>query len=233
MPDAQEWTTSHKRPVCSRVILPQIDGETARGIVHKWLSSDQIPFVPNEKIRFGKAIMVYYPFWCYQREDGDEEKTICRPACGTLLTGLQNMKYHYDAEIIETPKDAIVLPVTVDSSVYLPELHGIARGEELIGVPLWLISYKMKRNIYMIEVEAYSSLILPEWSPIREPINWKKTALTAFIPMFLLSFIAIYFNPWIFVIVISMLLIFLYQSEMLGIVAMKEREETRGPRTLG
>jgi hypothetical protein len=164
IPDAREWTTPHKRPVCSRVILPQIDEETACDIVNKWLGSDQISFVQSEKIRFGKTIMVYYPFWCYRRKDGGEDKTICRPACGTLLTGLQNMKYYRDAEIIETPKNAIILPVTVDSSVCLPELHRIARGEELNGLPLWLISYKMKRNIYMTGVEAYSGVIFPEWN---------------------------------------------------------------------
>lgn len=229
MADAREGTTSQERPVCSRVIPPQIDEETACRIVRKWLGSDQIPFVPIEKVRFGKAVLVYYPFWRYRREDGGEDKTIYRPACGTLLTGLQNIKYYTDAGSIETPEDAVVLPATVDSSVYLPELHGIARGEELIGVPLWLISYKMKHNIYMVEVEAHSGMILPEWHPIKEPVNWKKTALTAFIPMFLLSLVAIYFNPWIFVIVVILLFIFLYQSEMLGIITMKEREETHGP----
>jgi hypothetical protein len=229
MADAREETTSCERPICSRVVSPRIDEETARDIVHKWICSDKIPFVPNEKIRFGKAVMVYYPFWCYRREDGGKNKTNCRPACGTLLTGLQDMKYYHDAKIIETPKDAVVLPVTVNSSVYLPELHGIARGEELIGVPLWLISYKTKRNIYMIEVEAYSGLVLPEWHPIEEPVNWKRTAVTALIPIFLMSFAAIYFNPWIFVIVAIMVFTFLYQSEMLGIVAMRENEKSYGP----
>jgi hypothetical protein len=211
------------------VISPQIDEGAARDIVRKWICSDKTPFIPNENARFGKAVMMYYPFWCYRREDGGKNKTICRPACGTLLTGLQNMKYNHDAKTIETPKNAIVLPVTVNLSVYLSELHGIARGEELIGVPLWLISYKIKRNIYMIGVEAYSGSILPEWHPIEEPVNWKKTAITAFIPIFLLSFTAIYFNPWIFVIVASMAFIFLYQSEMLGIISMKENEKSHGP----
>ena len=105
-------------------------------------------------------------------------------------------------------------------------------------MPLWLISYKVKHNIYMIEVEAHSGLVLPEWHPIKEPVNWKKTAMTAFIPMFLLSLVAIYFNPWIFVIVVILLFIFLYQillfiflyqSEMLGLITMKEREEPHGP----
>jgi hypothetical protein len=229
MADAREETTSCERPVCSRVNPPQIDERTARDIAHKWICSDKIPFVPNEKIRFGRAVMVYYPFWCYQREDGGKNKTIFRPACGTFLTGLQDMKYYHDAKIIETPKDAVILPVTVNASVYLPELHGIARGEELIGVPLWLISYKTKRNIYMIGVEAYSGSVLPEWHPIEEPVNWKKTAITALIPIFLVSFAAIYFNPWIFAIVAIMVFAFLYQSEMLGIITMKENEKSHGP----
>ncbi len=229
MADAPEGMIAHEQQVCSWVIPPKIGEEEARTIVRKWLGSDTIPFIPIEKVRFGRAVMVYYPFWRYRREDGGEDKTLYRPACGTLLTGLQNLRYYEDMGLVKTPDDAVILPATVESSVYLPELHGIARGEELIGIPLWLISYKVKNNIYMIEVDANAGTIYPEWHPIREPVNWKKTALTAFIPMFLLSLVAIYFNPWIFLIVVILLFIFLYQSEMLGIITMKEKEETHGP----
>lgn len=134
--DAPEKVLSYELPVCSWVIPPQIDEEAARDIVHKWLNPDHIPFVQVEKIRFGKAVLVYYPFWRYIREDGGENKTIYRPACGTLLTSLQNIRRYDDAEIVATPAEVTILPVTVDASVYLPELHGIAREEELIGVPL-------------------------------------------------------------------------------------------------
>ena len=67
--------------------------------------------------------------------------------------------------------------------MYYPELHGIARAEELIGIPLWLISYKVKKSIYMIEVDAASGKIYDEWHPIKEPVNWRKTALIACIPL--------------------------------------------------
>lgn len=77
----------------------------------------------------------------------------------------------------------------------------------------------------MVEVDAGTREIRLEWHPVKEPVNWKKTALTAFA----LSLVAIYFNPWIFLIVVILLFIFLYQSEMLGIITMREREEPHGP----
>ncbi|MDV0443066.1 hypothetical protein [Methanorbis rubei] len=229
MADAPEGMIAHEQQVCAWVIPPKIGEEEATAIVRKWLGSDTTPFISMDKVRFGKAVMVYYPFWRYRREDGGEDKTLYRPAAGTLLTGLQNIRYYEETGLIETPSDAVILPATVDSSVYLPDLHGIARGEELIGIPLWLISYKVKSNVYMIKVDANSGSVYPEWHPIKEPINWKKTALTAFIPMFALSLIAIYLNPWVFIIVVILLFIFLYQSEMLGIITKKEKEEAHGP----
>ncbi|RBQ24658.1 MAG: hypothetical protein ALMCE001_11880 [Methanocorpusculum sp. MCE] len=208
---------------CSGVIAPQIDEARARELAREWLESDTKPFIPEDKIRFGKAVMLYYPFWKYTREDGCLDVTVYRPACGTLLSGLQNM-HRDDNEIVPIPKDANILPATVQSSVYYPELHGIARAEELIGIPLWLISYKVKKSIYMIEVDAASGKIYDEWHPIKEPVNWRKTALIACIPLMILSLIAVYFSPWLFLLVAGLLIFFMYQSEMLGVINLKRKE---------
>ncbi|MDR0438689.1 MAG: hypothetical protein LBH02_00500, partial [Methanocalculaceae archaeon] len=44
MADTGEKTTSCERPVCARVISPQIDEGAARDIVRKWICSDKTPF---------------------------------------------------------------------------------------------------------------------------------------------------------------------------------------------
>ncbi len=80
--------------------LPLIDEERAREIVREWLESDTHPFIPDDKMRFGKAVMLYYPFWKYSREDGGADVTVYRPACGTLLSGLQRE----NTEIIPIPE---------------------------------------------------------------------------------------------------------------------------------
>ncbi len=146
---------------CSGVADPLIDEARAREIVREWLESDTKPFIPDDKIRFGKAVMLYYPFWKYTREDDGTDVTIYRPAFGTLLSGLQNLQ-RFDIKSSPVPDDANILPATIYSSVYYPELHGIARAEELIGIPLWLISYKVKNSIYMVEVDAESGMIYEE-----------------------------------------------------------------------
>lgn len=222
MEDASE-TREHDL-TCRTYIPPQISEETARETVKKWLGSNTIPFIPEDKIRFGKAVMIYMPFWRYVREDGGEIKTIYRPAVGTFLTGLQDVK-RQNATLEKLPEDIEVIPATIESSVYLSELHGIGRSEELIAVPLWLISYKIKNSIHMVEVDGASGELYPEWHPIKEPVNWKKTALIAFVPMFLLSLAAVYLNPWIFILVGILLAVFLYQSEMLGIINLKQQQE--------
>ncbi|ABN06202.1 hypothetical protein Mlab_0024 [Methanocorpusculum labreanum Z] len=212
---------------CSGVIAPQIDEARARELAREWLESDTNPFIPEDKIRFGKAVMLYYPFWRYVREDGCTDVTVYRPACGTLLSGLQNM-HRDDNEIVPIPDEANILPATIQSFVYYPELHGIARSEDLIGIPLWLISYKVKKSIYMVEVDAASGKIYEEWHPIKEPVNWRKTALIASIPLMILSLIAVYFSPWLFLLVAAVLIFFLYQSEMLGMINLKRREGKDG-----
>lgn len=212
---------------CSGVIPPFVSEERAREIARMWLESDTKPLIPAEKIRFGKAVMLYYPFWKYTREDGCNEVVVYRPACGTLLSGLQNMQRE-NSSVVPVPQDAAILPATVFAGVYYPELHGIARAEELIGIPLWLISYKVKNSIFMVEVDAGSGRVYDEWHPIKEPVNWRKTALIACIPVMILSLTAVYFSPWLFLLVAGLLIFFLYQSEMLGMISLKRKEGKDG-----
>lgn len=216
-------------PKCTGYLPPRVTEEEARKIVRDWLGSDLLPILPENTVRFGKAVMINLPFWRYTREDGGETKIIYRPACGTFLTGLQNVN-RQNMMVDELPEDIEVISATVSSSVYLPELYGIARSEQLIAVPIWLISYKVGHSIHMVEVDGVSGEIYPEWHPIKEPVNWKKTAAIAFTPMFILSAAAIYLNHWIFVIVLLLLAFFVYQSEMLGIINLRhQQEEQNGP----
>jgi hypothetical protein len=213
---------------CTGYIPPRVTEEEARNIVREWLSSDLLPILPENMVRFGKAVMVYMPFWRYIREDGGETKILYRPACGTFLTGVQDVS-RPNVTVEDIPNDIDVIPAVIGSSVYLPELHGIARSEQLIAVPLWLISYKAGRSIHMVEVDGVSGEVYPEWHPIKEPVNWRRTALIAFVPMFVLSAAAVYLNTWIFVLVLLLLAVFLYQSEMLGIINLRQQEEQNGP----
>ncbi|MDO5844436.1 MAG: hypothetical protein Q4Q53_04760 [Methanocorpusculum sp.] len=212
---------------CQGVFELKIDREEAIKIAGKWLGADNIKPRQKDKIRFGKAELVYYPFWRYCREDGGENKIIYRPACGTLLTGLQNMQ-RSETEIVPIPKDVRLISPTVKSSVYLPDLHGIARGENLIAIPLWVISYKFKNTIYMIEVDGVSGEVFTEWHPIKEPVNWSKTAVYCFIPMLILSLIGIYAAPWLFIIIAATLLVLIYKSQMIGLLSAKRKEGKDG-----
>lgn len=168
------------------------------------------------------------PFWRYVREDGGEIKILYRPACGTFLNGLQDI-HRPNITVEEIPDDIDVIPATIDASVHLPELYGIARSEQLVAIPLWLISYKVGHSIHMVEVDGVSGEVYPEWHPIKEPVNWRRTAIISFVPMFILSAAAVYLNPWIFFIVLILLAIFIYQSEMLGIINLRHKEEQNGP----
>ena len=212
---------------CSGVVAPLINEERAREIAGGWLDGEKNPFIPKDTIRFGKAVMIYYPFWKFAREDGGENVIVYRPACGTLLSGLQDLKRD-NAPVVPIPAEADILPAMVYSTVYLPELHGIARGEDLIGIPLWMLSYKVKKSIYMMVIDGESGMVYPGWHPVKEPVVWRKTALIAFIPMIILSMIAVYVSPWFFILVGALLIFFLYRSQMFGMMSTRYAEEKDG-----
>ncbi|MDO5845850.1 MAG: hypothetical protein Q4Q04_02890 [Methanocorpusculum sp.] len=222
--------TPHDPPAdftCTGVAAPRISEEQARETAREWLDSQGYPSVQKHGYRFGRAVMVYYPFWCYYREDGLENKIIYRPACGTLMTGLQSLRRTTD-EFIPVPEDASILPATINAGVYQHDLHGIPRGEKLIAIPFWLISYKIQNSIYMLKIDAETGAVMPEWHPIKEPVNWKKTALIAFIPVCLISLIAIYIHPALFIFAAGIIIFLLYQSEMIGVLNLKRREGKNG-----
>ncbi len=212
---------------CRGIIAPRVSEEQAIELSRLWIDAQDYPVVQKNGCRFGKAVMVYYPFWCFYREDGKQNKTIYRPACGTLLTGMQNL-IRTTPEIIPTPANVSILPVTVSASVYQPELHGISRGEDLIAIPFWLVSYKIKNIIYMLKIDGETGEVFPEWHPIREPVNWRKTALISFIPLCFISIIAIYIHPALFILAAGLVIFFLYQSEMLSVINTKRREGKNG-----
>lgn len=225
MADSETQTPFHLE--CEGVFAVKIKQEEAIETAGKWLGTDNIKARQKDKIRFGKAVLVYYPFWRYYREDGGEYITVYRPACGTLLTGFQNM-HREETEIIPIPDDIRLIQPTVKSSVYLPDLHGIERGESLIAIPFWVISYKFKNTIYMIEVDGVSGEVYPEWHPIKEPVNWSKTAIYCFLPMLILSLIGVYAAPWLFILIAAILLVLIYKSKMIGLINVKRREGKDG-----
>ncbi len=44
----------------------------------------------------------------------------------------------------------------------------------------------------------------------------------------ILSLTAVYFSPWLFLLVAGLLIFFLYQSEMLGMISLKRKEGKDG-----
>ncbi len=201
-------------------VLPQIDEERAKELTREWIESNNLP-PKKQSYRIGKAVMVYYPFWEFIREDGSKIKTLYRPACGTLMTDLQKMN-RTKSLTEDIPENLTTLPISINASYYYPEIHGIPRGERLVAVPFWLISYKINKSIYMLKIDAETGLVLPEWHPFKEQVNWRKIALVAFIPLVLISMTAILLHPALFILDVAVVVFLVYQSRMFSLINEKK-----------
>ena len=201
-------------------VLPQIDEERAKELTREWIESNNLP-PKKQSYRIGKAVMVYYPFWEFIREDGSKIKTLYRPACGTLMTDLQKMN-RTKSLTEDIPENLTTLPISINASYYYPEIHGIPRGERLVAVPFWLISYKINKSIYMLKIDAETGLVLPEWHPFKEHVNWRKIALVAFIPLVLISMTAILLHPALFILDAAVVIFLVYQSRMFSLINEKK-----------
>ena len=208
------------KPDIQAAVLPQIDEERAKELTREWIESNNLP-PKKQSYRIGKAVMVYYPFWEFIREDGSKIKTSYRPACGTLMTDLQKMN-RTKSLTEDIPENLTTLPISINASYYYPEIHGIPRGERLVAVPFWLISYKINKSIYMLKIDAETGLVLPEWHPFKEHVNWRKIALVAFIPLVLISMTAILLHPALFILDAAVVIFLVYQSRMFSLISEKK-----------
>lgn len=208
------------KPDIQAAVLPQIDEERAKELTREWIESNNLP-PKKQSYRIGKAVMVYYPFWEFIREDGSKIKTLYRPACGTLMTDLQKMN-RTKSLTEDIPENLTTLPISINASYYYPEIHGIPRGERLVAVPFWLISYKINKSIYMLKIDAETGLVLPEWHPFKEHVNWRKIALVAFIPLVLISMTAILLHPALFILDVAVVIFLVYQSRMFSLINEKK-----------
>lgn len=213
-----------KKPLNAEFVQkPETSEEEAKSIAERWISENILK--KKETFRFGKAVLVYYPFWRFLREDGNELKIICRPACGTLLSDIQTLSPKSEPVPIADEK---ILPSTINASYYYSSLYGIPRGEMLVGIPFWLISYKYQNSIYMLKIDAESGTVIPEWHAFKDPMNWVKIALMAFLPIMIISLLAVLFHPAIFIAGAIYLIILLCYSKMLAILNTKREEGKDG-----
>jgi len=181
----------------------------------------------GEPYRLGKAVLVYLPFWQFKREDGNELKTIYRPAFGTIMSNIQKLE-NIDGEEENTELLPNMIEVSLNAEYYYPTLNGIPRDEKLIGIPFWFVSYKMLKSIYMMKILATNGEVIPEWHPIKETVNWTKIILLSFIPVLILSILGVTIHPLIFLIVAAYIIYLIYESNMLSLLDKKKKEEEKG-----
>jgi len=220
----------HTSKIVSTIFTAKItDKEEAISLAEEYLNEirPDASWRKGEPYRIGKAAIVYYPFWQFTQEDGGVVKTIYKPAFGTIMTNIQEF---VDIDGIEEKTGIIpnMLDATLDAEYYYPYLNGINRGEKLIGIPFWLVSYKMMKSIYMMKILAINGEVIPEWHPIKETVNWAKIILLSFVPVLILSILGILLHPTIFILVAAYIIYLIYESNMLSLLKKKRTTEEEG-----
>ena len=222
--------TLHADLQISSILTPEITQvEAAIDIAKNYLSeiSPDAGWKKTEPFRIGKAVLIYCPFWQFTREDGSKIRKIYRPAFGTILTDVQEMEGLTEEEIQPTSDMNTIAP-TLNAEYYYPTVYGIPRGEKIVGIPFWLISYKMEKSIYMLKINATNGEIIPEWHPIKETVNWAKIIMLSFIPVLVLTTLSILVHPAIFILVAAYVIYLIYASNMLSLLNKKRRAEEEG-----
>lgn len=74
----------------------------------------------------------------------------------------------------------------------------------------------------MLKIDAETGLVLPEWHPFKEHVNWRKIALVAFIPLVLISMTAILLHPALFILDAAVVIFLVYQSRMFSLINEKK-----------
>ncbi|HJJ51546.1 MAG TPA: hypothetical protein O0X55_00175, partial [Methanocorpusculum sp.] len=62
----------------------------------------------------------------------------------------------------------------------------------------------------------------------KESVNWKKIAAVSFVPLILISLIAVLLHPVFFILDVAVVIFLVYQSKMFSLINERRKEEQNG-----
>lgn len=153
-------------------ILPfTIDEDKAKAIFRRWTAG---PLMAKELEKGAEIVSfekIFFPVYQFKRIVDGREKIEVRPAKGTTLPGMQELKIPpgditlYDASF--DTGDAKVEELEINMDAYLEDLPGEAKEQALIYFPIYSITYRFNGEELTAMIDGSGGAVYASTFPTR------------------------------------------------------------------
>ncbi len=161
-----------------------IDEDKARAIFRRWTAG---PLMAKELEKGAEIVSfdkIYFPVYQFKRDVDGREKVEIRPAKGTTLAGMQELKIPpgditlYDASF--NTGDARVEDVEINMDAYLEDLPGTGKEQALIYFPIYQITYRFNNEEYTAVLDGSGGAVYTSTFPTRSSFPYAMVAGVGF-----------------------------------------------------
>lgn len=184
-----------------------VNEDQARMIFARWLKNPHMAKNLHTNAKITKFRKIFFPVYLFTRIVDGEERLIIKPARGTLIEGMENLKVPPGSmKIFDNtigPLDAERLDPDTTMEAFLPELPGTAKSQSLLYFPIYEIEYEFKENTWHAAIEGASGAVHATLYPMRSSLPFGMVFAIGFIAGLLGIVLGIYINPVFFILILA------------------------------
>lgn len=142
----------------------------------RWTAGSKMAKDLESKAQIVEVRKQFFPVYMFKRDVNGKEEVIVRPARGTVLPGLYDLKIPGgDIKIFDAnfnPGDATVLDVDIPMDQYLPQLPGTPKEQALVYFPIYLIYYNYGQYGYSVVIDGSTGAVHASNYPPRSSVPY-------------------------------------------------------------
>ncbi|MCP1662870.1 MULTISPECIES: hypothetical protein [Methanocalculus] len=161
-----------------------INEDKAKAIFRRWTAGPLMAKELEKGAEITSFTKIYFPVYQFKRDENGREKILVRPAKGTTLPGMQELKIPpgditlYDSSF--DAGDALVEEVEINMDAYLEEMPGTPKEQSLIYFPIYSVTYSFNGEEFNAIIDGSGGTVYAGTFPTRSSFPYMLVAGAGF-----------------------------------------------------